>query len=76
MLNGVVYSFYLGYYNQDIYYESNVLFKKQISYGFLTFPLPHCFLVQITGIREDRKSRRGVDLDEVIFILAIIVIFF
>ena len=41
---------------------------------FLTFPLPHCFLVQITGIREDRKSRRGVDLDEVIFILAIIVI--
>lgn len=40
---------------------------------FLTFPLPHCFLVQIRGIREDR-SRRGVDLDEVIFILTIIVI--
>jgi hypothetical protein len=56
----------------DSHINPNVRIKFALTYDYPVI-LPS-FLVQITGIREDRKSRRGVDLDEVIFILAIIVI--
>lgn len=60
----VVYIFHLGYYNQDIYYENYVLFLPKQLWFFKLYFISLFLNPDYGYIREDRKSRWGVDFDE------------